>query len=450
MVKKSSLPEPVSDDTPAPSAIGDGVHTVVSAEPKAVLTSPVKPETASQRESKSKPAPARSKSLRLYNWAFWILLIVMVVTGFLALEKLGDRFDQIRQEAAARSDALAAALQTAERDAAEALALARSQAATMTQLQGALAQTQSRYQALAARTPASADGDEAMRVNEVEHLIRQASQQLRLGGQVGNAIIALEIARSRLIPDDGSAERTERPEQVLLRQVLEDDLARLRATPVVDVAARVAQVERLIALTARAPLLASDVAFDAASDDAASNAVAAASGTPPDAPAQGETQLDADADLAVPWWQRASHSVAAWGARSLSGLGRDLRGLVSIQRVADPDALLLAPDQAVQLRATLRMQLLAAQVALLMGQTSVWQNELASVNAALSTYYDAHAPETAAAVQLARELGEAAVAVTVPDVAASLKAAAVLRAAHAYVPGGAANRAPAATSGSED
>jgi len=432
MIKKSSPPEPVSADTPAPVVSGDAERTVVSAEPKAVLTSSVKPDAA------PKAMPARRKSVRFSNWILWILLVVMIVTGFVATEKLRDRFDQIKQDAAVRSDAIAATLQTVERNASEALALARTQAATITQLQGALAQMQSRYQALQARTPVSIDAAEAMRVNDVEHLVRQASQQLRLGGQVGNAIIALEIAQSRLTPDDDSAER---PEQVLLRQALEDDLMRLRAVPVVDVAARVAQLDRLIALTASAPLLASDFT---ANGLASNTAGPAAAGILPDEDAKPEPDLDA------PWWQRASHSVTVWGTRALSGLGRDLRGLVSIQRVADPNALLLASDQAAQLRATLRMRLLAAQVALLMGQAHVWQNELAGVNAALVTYYDAHAPETAAAVQLARELGEAAVAVTVPDVAASLKAAAVLRAAHAYVPGGVSSSTPAATAGGED
>jgi len=61
----------------------------------------------------------------------------------------------------------------------------------------------------------------------------------------------------------------------------------------------------------------------------------------------------------------------------------------------------------------------------------------------------APAPETAAAVQLARELADAAVAAPRPDVAASLKAVAVLRAAHAYVPGGASSSTPAVTAGDE-
>jgi len=446
MVKKASPPETVSAGTSTPVAARDDARTVVSAEPKAVLTSPVNPA------SKPSDAPARSKAQCSPGRLYWILLLAVVaiaVALVVVSVVLSQAYNQVKQDAAARSDALAATLQTVERNVTDALVLARTQAATITQLQGALAQMQSRWQALQARTPVSIDAAEAMRVNDVEHLVRQASQQLRLGGQVGNAIIALEIAQSRLTPDDDSAER---PEQVLLRQALEDDLMRLRAVPVVDVAARVAQVDRLIALTARAPLLASDFMSDVASDGVvvanavAPNAAAApVSGTPSDV-----TNTVADADPSAPWWQRASYSVAAWSARTLNGLGRDLRGLVSIQRVADPNALLLASDQAAQLRATLRMRLLAAQLALLMGQTSVWQNELASVSAALNRYYDAHAPETTAAVQLARELAEAALAVPLPDVAASLKAAAVLRAAQAYAPTGAPQNAPASVASPED
>jgi len=243
MVKKSSPSEPLSADPTAPA--------------KAVLTTPVKSTGAAQSESKSKPAPARRRAGHWFNWVFWILLVAMLVVGFAAVERLGDRFEQIRQDAATRSDALAATLQTVQRDAAEALTLARRQADTIAQLQDALAQTQRRYQALQARVPASAD--EAIRLNDIDHLVQQASEQLRLGGRVDNAIAALDIALSRLAaPDNG----VERPEQVLLRQALQDDLARLQAAPVVDVAARVAQLNRLLALTARATLLAADLAFN--------------------------------------------------------------------------------------------------------------------------------------------------------------------------------------------
>jgi len=368
--------------------------------------------------------------MRLCHWMLWGLIAAVTVLGWTAVQWLGGRFDQAKQDAAARSDSIVATLQTVQRDASAALALARDQADTIAQLQAALAQAQRRYQALEARPPVSADADEAIRLNNIEHLVRQADQQLRLGGQVRSAIIALDIALSRLTLAEGEVER---PEQVLLRQALEDDLMRLRVVPVVDVAARVAQVERLIALVARAPLLVADVVSNGV---AIHGGVAVVQFDPSDAVSEAAGALDPS----TTWWQRASRRVTAWGARTVSGLGRDLRGLVSVQRVADPNALLLAPDQAVQLRATLRMRLLAAQVALLLGQANVWQNELAAVSTALATYYDAHAPETAAAVQLARELLDVSVAAQIPDIAASLKAVAVLRAAYAYAPTGSSVR----------
>jgi len=445
MVKKSFPPESESTDSVVASAASDATRTPVSAEPKALLTSPPKADSSKQHAAQGAAKPssafARSQTGRRYNWLIglvYVAVLVLAVVLGLVIKQRFDRVEQDTRDAAARSDALTTTLQTVERNAADALALARAQADTMTQLQGALAQLHDRYQALQAQPLARGVADAAMRVNDIDYLVRQASQQLRLGGQVGNAIVALEIALSQLRP---TPDAPERPEQVLLRQALEDDLTHLRAVPVLDVTARVAQLERLIALTASAPLLAVDVVTELNPESSAANVTNTATGF--DAEVQTNPAVsDSASDPAVSWWQRASHRVADWGARTVAGLGRDLRGLFSIRRVADRNALLLAPDQAAQLRATLRIRLLTAQVALLTGQTRIWQSELASVHAALTRYYDMHAPETVAAVQLTSELGEADAAVSLPDVAASLNAVAVLRAALAY----GSNSAPNATS----
>jgi len=343
----------------------------------------------------------------------WLALIVFALLAAalaVALWTQRQEFDRMGRDLAGRIDGATAFAETARRDADQALALARSQAATIQGLQTSLANVRSQYQALQeAWEPLVNGSNAAALLNDVEQLLTQAKQQLRLGGNVGNAIIALEIAQARLASADS-------PELTPLQHAIDADLSSLRAVPLVDVAVLAARVDQLIDLTGRAPLLAPDAAVPPLPESGPSAAAA---------PSTERPALPEDA----PWWQRLRGEIVSWPERALAGLGREMGGLISIRRVDDANALLLAPDQAEQLRATLRMRLLTAQLALLMRQSAVWQGELAVVSAALASNYDARSVDTVTAVQIARDLGEANVAVALPELGASLKAIAALRAA---------------------
>ncbi|RPJ87968.1 heme biosynthesis operon protein HemX, partial [Achromobacter xylosoxidans] len=135
--------------------------------------------------------------------------------------------------------------------------------------------------------------------------------------------------------------------------------------------------------------------------------------------------LPADA----PWWQRWRAEMASWPGRAGSALAHELGGLITIQRVDEPAALLLSPEQADQVRGTLRQRLLTAQLAMLMRQPAVWKSELDNVGVTLAKYFDGRSPDTVAAQTLARELAQTDIAVRMPEVADSLNAVAALRAA---------------------
>lgn len=143
-------------------------------------------------------------------------------------------------------------------------------------------------------------------------------------------------------------------------------------------------------------------------------------------PPQSDAPEPADADAS--WWQRWRAEIASWPQRAAAAVGRELADMISIQRVDEAGALLLSPEQGAQLRANIRMRLLTAQVALLMRQPAIWTNEIDAVAAALAASYDARSPDTVAAQRLARELGQAEIAVKLPGLSASLAAAATLRA----------------------
>ena len=255
-------------------------------------------------------------------------------------------------------------------------------------------ETQSQYHALqqAWQNFNDSASDELL-ANDVERLLTLANQQLRLAGNVSNAIVALETAQARLA-------RADRPRFSSLQQAINGDLDRLRAVSTVDIPAQAARIERLSVLISKAPLLVPDVAAQAVVPAGQPVAASAPAVDP-------QAGLPADA----PWWQRWRAEIASWPGRAGSALAHELGGLITIQRVDEPAALLLSPEQADQLRGTLRQRLLTVQLAMLMRQPAVWKSELDHVGGALAKYFDGRSPDTVAAQNVARELAQIDIAV---------------------------------------
>ena len=146
------------------------------------------------------------------------------------------------REVAQRIDTLSSDLAQARRDTREALALAQAQAGRLGELEDTVRETQSQYHALqqAWQNFNDSASDELL-ANDVERLLTLANQQLRLAGNVSNAIVALETAQARLA-------RADRPRFSSLQQAINGDLDRLRAVSTVDIPAQAARIERLSVL----------------------------------------------------------------------------------------------------------------------------------------------------------------------------------------------------------
>ncbi|KRC76676.1 putative uroporphyrinogen-III C-methyltransferase [compost metagenome] len=388
----------MTDKTPATDPV---VHTAA----------PDANASASAPADSVKARPAKRGSGPLVT-ALIIVVLLAVGLGY-ALWKQRTQFVSAGREVATRIETLSADVAQARKDTREALALAQAQAGRVGELEDTVRETQSQYNALqlAWQNFNDSASDELL-ANDIERLLTIANQQLRLAGNVSNAIVALETAQSRLA-------RADRPRFSSLQQAINGDLDRLRAVSTVDIPAQSARIERLVALIGRAPLLV---------PDAAAPGIAPVGESQPAAPAptvDPQAGLPADA----PWWQRWRAEVASWPGRAGSALAHELGGLITIQRVDEPAALLLSPEQADQVRGTLRQRLLTAQLAMLMRQSPVWKSELENVGVTLSKYFDNRSPDTVAAQTLARELAQIDIAVRMPDVADSLNAVAALRAA---------------------
>lgn len=367
------------------------------------------PASASAASVKARPAKSVNGTLAT---ALIIVLLLALGLGW-ALWDQRTQFATAGREVATRVGALSTDVAQARKDTREALALAQAQAGRVAELEGRVRETQSQYSALQQAWQNLNDGSsDELLANDVERLLTLASQQLRLAGNVGNAIVALESAQSRLA-------RADRPRFAALQQSINGDLDRLRAVSSVDIPAQSARIERLVTLISKAPLLVPDAAAPGVTPAGEAKAPHVVPSVNP------ADSLPADAA----WWERWRAEVASWPSRAGSALAHELGDLIRVQRVDEPTALMLSPDQADQVRATLRQRLLTVQLAMLMRQPTIWKNELDNVINTLTKYFDGRAPDTIAALALARELSQTDIAVRLPDLADSLNGVAALRAA---------------------
>jgi uroporphyrin-3 C-methyltransferase len=87
---------------------------------------------------------------------------------------------------------------------------------------------------------------------------------------------------------------------------------------------------------------------------------------------------------------------------------------VRVTRIEQPEAMLLAPEQAFFLRENLKLRLLNARLALLARQFDTAQADLQAAQAALSRYFDPSSRRHGLSVELIRQVAAQARHVTLP------------------------------------
>src|SRR3954469_6563032 len=192
------------------------------------------------------PAPASAPPNRL---PLLVLIAVLLAAGLAALAwlDLRNRINSTQEELARRlreieSDSREA--RTVSRQAQEALREAQVKVA---QLENRLAESQSQQLALEALYQDLSRNRDEWQLAEIEQVLAIASQQLQLAGNVRAALLALQLAEARLA-------RTDRPQFQPLRRTLARDIERLKALPVLDVAAMSSRIDGLVAAVDALPL----------------------------------------------------------------------------------------------------------------------------------------------------------------------------------------------------
>ena len=335
-----------------------------------------------------------------------LVLLALILGG--ALYYQNHQYRILRADLEQQHDQNTQLIQETRAQAGQALSLVQEQAARLQQLSDALDTTTGQVQELDQALRLTTDsGSDLLLLNDIDHLVTIAQQQLSLGGNVANALISLEAAQAQLA-------RANRPGLAALQQSINGDIDRLRAVATIDLPALSARIDRLSDLVGSAPLLVPDAA--AASPAAAPAMAAAPAATPP-----------AGTGSAASGWRAMADDAWQWTRDAAGMVSRDLRDLFEVRRVDDAAALLMSPDQALRFREVLKQRTVTAELALMMHQSRIWQAELDQLARAIDQRYDMHAESSREALKLARELHDTPIEIALPTVDNSLAAIAAAR-----------------------
>jgi uroporphyrin-3 C-methyltransferase/uroporphyrinogen III methyltransferase/synthase len=236
-------------------------------------------------------------------------------------------------------------------------------------------------------------------LSEIEQVLSTASQQLQLAGNVQGALIALQNA-------DRSLSRADKPQFITIRRAIARDIDKLKALPSVDQPGIALRLDNVISQIDSLPLL---------SDEKPAEPIAPTRVNPGGARAKGKTAAAApDQSLArrvADTWRSWSHEM--WD---------DIRQLIRVRTVENPDALMLSPSESYFVRENLKLRLLNARLALLSRNEGTFRDDLTSAQQMLEKYFDTKARSTQAAQALLRQVQANNVTIDVPDLSESLNA----------------------------
>ncbi len=285
----------------------------------------------------------------------WLVLVALLaVAGLAAGVTAWQRLNAIQEQLARQSaDAISdAALARATAKQAQDLALETAAKLAVTEAKLAEVSLQ-RTQLEELMQSLARSRDENLMV-DIESALRLAQQQAQLTGSLEPLLAALRSADLRVA-------RAAQPRLAHVQRAIARDTGRVKATALADMPALLAKLDELVNLVDDMPV---------ANAVTSSKPVAESARRKPDEP------------------------VSTWWAR-LGLLVRDeLRGLVRVSRIEDPEAALLTPDQTFFVRENLKLKLLNARLGLLSRQNDAARSDLASAAQSTARYFDGTSRKT--------------------------------------------------------
>ncbi|MEK8032553.1 uroporphyrinogen-III C-methyltransferase [Ideonella sp. DXS29W] len=230
---------------------------------------------------------------------------------------------------------------------------------------------------------------------DVEAALRVAQQQSSITGSAEPLVAVLKQADERLA-------RYNQPRLERVRRAVARDLDRVRAVSVADVPSLSIKLDEAVRLVDELPLLVSperkgvSVAGVPAAPALSASGVAAGAGMP------GVAQGDWLGLLARAWNRIATETWA------------EVRSLVRVTRIDQPEAMLLAPEQAYFLRENLKLRLLNARLSLLSRQFEQAQGDLMLAQTSLDRYFDRGSRRVSSTGELLRQVSAQARQASLP------------------------------------
>jgi uroporphyrin-III C-methyltransferase len=204
---------------------------------------------------------------------------------------------------------------------------------------------------------------------DIDAAIRVAMQQTVITGSVEPLVNALRASDDRLA-------RIRQPRLERVRRALATDLDRVRGVTVTDLGTLLLRLDEAARLVDELPLVARGVGVEVSARGGAKAASAGGGG--------------ASGVISRPW----SDGIWSEFVERLGLAWDDIRGLIRVTRIDQPEAALIAPDQTFFLRENLKLRLMNARLALLSRQSEVVRADLQAAQAALEKYFDASSKRT--------------------------------------------------------
>jgi uroporphyrin-III C-methyltransferase len=308
----------------------------------------------------------------------WALLVVaLAAAALLSSFLLWQKLSTIQEELARRSTDSGAQAIEARTLARQAEDATRALAARLTLQETRISEVSlQRSQLEELMQSLSRSRDENL-VVDVESALQLAQQQAQLTGSAEPLLAALKSAEQRLA-------RAAQPRLNPLQRAIARDLDRIKAASLTDVPVLMLKLDELARLADELPL---------------ANAMSsAAASMPPATVVVPRHAASAAGGLSLAWFDELS--LSAWSRGALDSLRDEARKLLRVSRIEQPEAALLAPEQAFFLRENLKLRLLNARLGLLSRQTDSTRTDLAGASSWLGKYFDPASRKTQAAVQL--------------------------------------------------
>ena len=309
----------------------------------------------------SPPLEGRSTTLqRGLRLAIWVLLALALVSSGLLWQKLDNIQIQLARQSSEAGLSASQALVTA-RQAQDVAVDSAAKVALFDQRLAEVALQRSQLEEL--MQSLSRARDENLLV-DMESALALAQQQAQLTGSMEPVVLTLQAVDVRLA-------RAAQPRLARVQRAVAKDLARLKSMALVDTPALLVKMDELALLIDEIPL---------------------ANAPPPKV-------LDKPKLARSP-----TEAVVQWGERLLQSVQTELKDLVRVSRINDPQAVLLSPEQSFFVRENLKLRVLNARLGLLARQVDAVRSDLKLTAATIGRYFDPGARNTQTALALVKQM----------------------------------------------